>query len=130
MQHRKPRTSRRNAADLVEELLAELEGRRATNPEVRVAHGRSVDALDDGDIVRIRDPQGAVELEIRITPRGPQLRIEGASLELVAARSIDLRCETLSIEAELGASITARRGDVRIDAGDDVVVTGERVLLN
>jgi len=65
-----------------------------------------------------------------LTADGPRLRIEGAALELVAARSVAVRCETFTVEAELEAAITVRRGDVRIDAGDDVVVTGERVLLN
>lgn len=117
----------------LEALLDELAARADRRTCIPAAHGRTIEVDDDERepaLVQIRDRDGHIEIDLRITPDGPKLQLRGVALELVATRSVELRCETFRVEAELGASITAARGDVRLDAGDDVVVVGERIHLN
>lgn len=118
-----------NHASPIDELLDEIAASEVAPPGPALAHGRSLE-VEGREFVRICDRDGAVELEVRVTVDGPRLVVRGAAIELVATRSLDVRCERFSVTAELGVSLTAERGDVRLDAGDDVVVTGERVLLN
>ena len=94
--------------------------------------GRTIecaDAEEGGELVTIRSPSGTVELEVRLTERGPVLRFEAASLELEAKGTIRTRCKAFEVVAE-DAEITATRGDVAIRANDDVRLNGERVKLN
>ena len=132
MERRRPRRPAipdpKHSATL-DELLDELETRPSRPASLAAAHGRSIDT-DDRECLRIRDRDGTIELEIRITAEGPRLSMRGAAIELSATRSVDVRCERFTVAAELGVSLAAERGDVRLDAGDDVIVTGERILLN
>ncbi|HVY49135.1 MAG TPA: hypothetical protein VHB21_24765 [Minicystis sp.] len=107
---------------------------------VELASGRRIEAAAAGagaDLVRIRGRDGACVLTVEITDHGPVLRFEGAALEIVAPRSLDVACGALRIDAAEGASIRgksldleATAGTVRVKANDDVRVDGERVLLN
>ena len=115
----------------------------------------------DADQLTILDPRGEIELTIRLTPEGPVLTVSGANLELVATRTLSVRCEQLDLQvdqdARLGiggssqhvvegdhesrvggrarleahaARIEARRGNVELEANDDVRIDGERIWLN
>ncbi len=106
---------------------------------VDLASGRRIEAaeVEGGEVVRIRAKDGACVLTVELTDAGPILRFEGAALEIVAPRSLDIACGTLRIEATEGATISgkhvdieARRGGVAVRASDDVRVDGERILLN
>lgn len=119
--------------DLVGVML-EHAGERPSSPSLRLAHGRCASTVTEGKApagaIEIRGPGGEVELRVDITPQGPCLRVRGIRLELEATEAITLRCDVFELEAERGATITAARGDVTLDAGDDVVIVGERVRLN
>ena len=106
---------------------------------VALASGGAVEIEPRGhaDLVRIRNKDGACVLTVELTEAGPVLRFEGAALELVAPRSLDVACGELRIEAtgaaRIGAKsveIEARAGDVDVRANDDVRMNGERVHLN
>ena len=119
--------------DLVGVLLDQAAA-RPTSPTLALAHGRRVvvegSARAPADTVEIRGPGGEIELAITITPEGPRLRVRAATLELDATEAIRMRCEVFELAAARAVAITAARGDVTIDAGDDVVIVGERVRLN
>lgn len=120
--------------DLVGEMLDDAGGRRASAPSLLLAHGRRVSTVTEGkapaSALEIRGPAGDVELRLDLTPQGPRLRVCGIRLELTATEAITMRCGVFELEAERGATIAAPRGDVTLDAGDDVVIVGERVRLN
>jgi hypothetical protein len=109
--------------------------------------GRRIALASDGaeDRLVVRAPDGTVELTIRLTADGPVLVVSGAALELAATRDVTIECERFSVrargEAEVvadgsvrveghAARVEARRGNVEIQANDDVVVDGERIYLN
>jgi hypothetical protein len=96
---------------------------------------------------------GRLSLTIEVTEKGPVLRFDGAPLTIetsgdlaIAAESISLRARqglsllsggSVKVEA-LGAfdvqarsnSLEATHGDVKVRANDDVILLGERVLVN
>lgn len=119
--------------DLVGVLLDEAAA-RPTSPTLALALGRRVviegSARGSADTVEIRGPGGEIELAITITPEGPRLRVRAATLELDATEAIRMRCEVFELAAARAVAITAARGDITLDAGDDVVIVGERVRLN
>jgi hypothetical protein len=80
-----------------------------------------VEPTGDEDLVEIRAPSGTVEIRIRITDDGPVLELESVRLALRAREAIDLEAEQITLSG---------RADVRVDAGGDVVVTGETIRLN
>jgi len=102
--------------------------------------GRAIEAESSpaADVVRVRAPGGACVVTIHLTAEGPVIRVEGASLEVAAAKRLSLECEDLDIRASgtakiaaaRGAAIEAPSGGIDIRARDDVAIVGERVLLN
>jgi hypothetical protein len=107
---------------------------------VELSSGRRIEAAEvegGGELVRIRAKDGTCMLTVELTDKGPILRFEGAALEIVAPKSLDIACGTLNIEAKETARITgkkveieAKKGSIEVVASDDVRVEGERVLLN
>jgi hypothetical protein len=113
-----------------------------------------------GERLRVELGGGEVQLEILLTPAGIVLRVPGARVAIEAEGELALRCTRFEVQAEtiaLGASgdvavkaghglelraghdaafsaqavkVEARRGELALLAGDDVVLNGERVLLN
>jgi hypothetical protein len=119
------------------------QGRSMSLPSGRVVECRSEGA--DRDAITVRGAGGAVELEVILTPAGPVLRFRAAAIELEAAGKLRLDCEDLELHARRDASvrvggdfvteaqtttIRSERGDVLVEANDDVVLHGERVKLN
>lgn len=137
----------------------------------RTAAGTRSLALRDGGRVRLsREPggealkvvsaDGALRLEVVLTPAGAVLRFAGPRVSIEAGGELSLRCARFEVHAEqisLGASgdvavaagrglevhaghdalvsaqalkVEARRGDLALRANDDVALDGERVLLN
>jgi hypothetical protein len=80
-----------------------------------------VEPTGDDDLVEIRAPSGTVEIRIRITDAGPVLELESVRLALRAREAIDLEADQITLSG---------KADVRVDAGGDVVVTGETIRLN
>jgi hypothetical protein len=119
-------TSISESVEIVRPALQGLDAR------LDLPSGRTIECADaeaGGELVTIRSPNGTVELEVRLTDRGPVLRFEAASLDLEAAGRIRTRCKSFEVVAE-DAAITATRGDVQLRANDDVRLNGERVKLN
>ncbi|UQA54607.1 hypothetical protein [Polyangium aurulentum] len=69
--------------------------------------GRSIEAASEGgdDTLRILAPGGTCVLTVQLTAEGPVLRFEGASLQIAAAKRLELSCEELSVRASGGAAI-------------------------
>jgi len=123
-------------------------GRADVEARLDLPSGRTIlctDAEGGGELVTVRGPQGTVELEIRLTDQGPVLRFEAAALDLVTPGTLRARCERFEVQASgdivqhaggtletraHSTTITSTRGDVAIQANDDVRLNGERVKLN
>jgi len=101
--------------------------------------------MDGEEALTVEGRGGEVELQVRLTDRGPVLRLDAAAVELVSSGEMKMRSRSLSVETEEGislragrdlevsaqaASIRGRRGEVAVDANDDLVLNGARVLLN
>lgn len=107
----------------------------------------------DLETLELVDARGVAAVELRITGREVTLLIHGADLSVrtsgalsIDAARIALRGregvaissgEDLSIDAGGSLSATARaqtliatRGSVQVTANDDVILDGERILLN
>ena len=121
---------------------------------VRLAKGTG------GEALTVVSADGSVRLEVLLTPSGAVLRLAGPEVAIEAEGGLALRCARFEVQAEaisLGASgevslaagrgldlraghdaafsaqavkVEARRGDLALAANDDVVLNGERVLLN
>jgi len=144
-------------------LLAEI-AEPAETRRMTLSSGRVVEAQAEGegrDRLTIKNPSGEVELEIRMTERGPVLKFRAADVELEATRDVKLACDNFHVEArgaiveEAGGDlrqrikgnadvkvrgrmtlaaketrVQAKRGNVQVEANDDVEILGERIKLN
>ncbi len=106
---------------------------------VPMGHGRWLEVREEavGDRVTVRGGGGMIELELVADASGVRARVRAVSLELDAAESITARCKSLRVEAREEVSLTgdtvaleARRGDATVKANDRVRLDGEQVLLN
>ena len=82
-----------------------------------------------GELLEIRNPDGKVELEIRLTEEGPVLVFDAARLDLRAAGEVRVACDTFAVRAREGIDLGSA-GEVRVRGDGDVHVDGENVLLN
>jgi hypothetical protein len=67
-------------------------------------------------------PAGDVILRLRFSAGGARLELEQPDLTLSVAGRLQLEGETVAVRA--------RRGDVELEANDDVRLRGERIRLN
>ncbi len=129
-----PRTLE-GASPTVESILEETE-----RAQLELPSGRRVEARAEGsgeERVTVRSASGEVELEVRFTERGPLLRFRAADLELSSPGEVRVDCDRLELRAKkeidaLAGSLRfeAERGDVEIEANDDVRLLGERIKMN
>lgn len=119
---------------LLDELLDELADRAPGRTElaIELGHGRTLDVREGegGPTLCVRRPDGAAEVTIELRPTGPVVRVEAAALEVAHRGQISIECESFAVRAQRRIDLACERGDVRLDAGDDVVATGERIRLN
>lgn len=87
--------------------------------------------------LEIRSPEGELEVSIRLTEAGPEVRVRGARLELEAAGEVRLGCRRFEVQAEEGARLASAgelelvaRGEMRLQACEDVRVQGKIIRLN
>ena len=108
---------------------------------------------EGGEQIILRAPDGEVQLKITVTEDGPLLHFRAAALQLESEGALRVDCEDLEIRARGNIDqqangdlvqlakgdlniradrchMSARRGDVRVWANDDVRLNGERVKLN
>lgn len=119
-----------------------------TAPKVHAlaaAHTLQIERGAEADELRIRDPGGTLSLSIRVSERGVELQLSGADLVLRSSGEIALDAEVIRMRGRAGVEIdggqalslraeeqtlTATRGNVDIEASDDVALDAERILLN
>ena len=114
------------------------------SPRAELAHGYAAITGAAGAELRIVAPDQRVCLTITLTPEGPRVELSAVSLRVEAQRSIDLTCGSLTVEARdaitlrAGGAITTEgaeqhhsstRGDITLDANDDLYLDGETVNL-
>jgi uncharacterized protein (DUF2345 family) len=129
-------------APILERALALAE---APRPALALPSGRSISVESATEHLTVRGPTGEVELRVCFTSEGPVLTFAAAAIRLESSGEVSVACERFTVEAredlalEAGGAlraeghhvdITASRGDVRVQANDDVRVTGERIRLN
>lgn len=112
--------------------------------------------IDQGlkeDRLIITSANGKVSITITITDSGPVLHLEGAGLMIRADGDLAINARSLAIHGRDGIAltsggdahicvqgdlttqariqnITAELGNVNVQANDDVVIDGERILMN
>ena len=88
--------------------------------------GRQVAIRVDGDREQLVlvGVDGAVELQVVLTPDGPVLRMPTARVSLEGADSLSLSAKRLSLEGTEGVSV-ASGGDVQVKAAGDVRATAD-----
>ncbi|WP_437725967.1 hypothetical protein [Sorangium sp. So ce861] len=105
---------------------------------VPLASGRSIEIAEDGagERIQIRAAAGQILVSIRMTDDGPVLSLAGASLEIAAAKTLSLSCDTLQIQAaqdaaiEVGGSLHERvRGSAVREAGRSARTTAREVKV-
>jgi len=105
------------------------------------------------DTLRLYGGDGRLTLTVRVTPDGPVLLVEGGGLAIRAEGALAIDAQHVAIRGREGVvvqsgadlcvgaagsldltarrqQLTARGGDVRVYASDDVVLDGERVRMN
>ena len=116
-------------------------------------HRLNVERRDSADVLEIAGADGRLRIEIVVTEDGPVIRLDGANLRIHASGSLSLDAETLALRGREGVSlasggdlsisaegdlrtearsqeVVARRGDVAVQANDDVTLDGERIRMN
>lgn len=121
---------------------------------VALAHGHSlvVEGGQERNVLQLVDSGGVAHLEISIGPEGIRLSVRGAGLSIATTGSLAIEADRLSLHGKNGISLTtdgdarveaagrlessgrsqhirASRGDVHIQANDDVQIDGERIRL-
>jgi hypothetical protein len=105
---------------------------------VPLASGRSLEITGEaaGERIQVRSAEGDILVSIRLTDEGPVLSLAAASLEIAAAKTLALSCETLRIQAaqdaavDVGGSLHERvRGSVVREAGRSARVTAREVKV-
>lgn len=103
-----------------------------------LASGRSLEIAEEGagERIQVRSAEGQILVSIRLTDEGPVLSLAGVSLELTAAKTLSLACDTLRIQAaqdaavEVGGSLHERvRGSVVREAGRSARTTAREVKV-
>jgi hypothetical protein len=119
-----------------------------------LAHGHSlvVEGGQARNVLQLVDASGAAHLEISIGPEGIHLMVRGAGLSIATTGALAIEADSLSLHGKNGVTLTtdgdarveaggrletvgrsqhirSARGNVRIQANDDVQIEGERVRL-
>ncbi|MBE7544821.1 MAG: hypothetical protein M9913_20910 [Bryobacteraceae bacterium] len=71
--------------------------------------------------VHIVGPAGDLQLSITLTPAGPLVRLQAASIELSASQSLSLNAPDIHIRSSQSLAL---------EAGGDIALDGRTVLLN
>ncbi|AUX42807.1 uncharacterized protein SOCE26_042410 [Sorangium cellulosum] len=85
---------------IAEETRRDAEGRQVELPSGRVVEVRS--GAGEEERVTIRSASGEIELDVRLTARGPVLRIRAAELELASPGAVRVDCDRFHVRAEHG----------------------------
>jgi uncharacterized protein (DUF2345 family) len=112
----------------------------------------TIERRDDQALIRLLGEDGAQSLVIEVGPNGPVLRV-GSGLAIAIEGELSLSAKRVDIHGREGVQLRSggdtvlysegdltssarehqlesRLGDVRLDANDDIKLTGERIRLN
>jgi hypothetical protein len=115
-------------------------------------HVLTIERRADEALIRLHRADGNQALAIELGPNGPVLRL-GSGLAIAVEGELSFSAEHVDIHGRTGVQLRsggdtvlqsegdlmssarehvleARLGDVRLDANDDVKLTGERIRLN
>ncbi len=138
-------------ADTTRELA--LRPTDASRPGAELAHGYGLRYSDRDRALELLAPDGRMCVHITLAPEGPRIELRAASLAVRTERELAIECERLDIHAASGLALRtggdldlaatgdlrtealaqhhrAHRGDIRLQAGDDVQLDGGRIRLN
>ena len=79
--------------------------------------------------IALHSEDGALELQVRVTPDGLVLNFGSAALVLSSESEVRVECQRFSVEARSEVSIHSR-GTIAQEAEADFAINGERILLN
>ncbi len=128
---------------------------RSKQQAIGLAGGRQIEIVREPDVevVRILEGNKRPAMSVRITSQGLDVTLDGASLTLRAAGTLNLEAEHLRLTGRSGVclrsegdavievagklqttarsqALVATLGEVHVSANDDVKLDGERILLN
>lgn len=115
--------------------------------------GYAIDVRTAPEELVVRAPSGGICLRVHLTPEGPRVEIDAGSIALRSEGEISLAGSRIVLEGREGVSlrsgadlaieaqgtlrttateqlIEATKGDIHVEANDDVRVDGERIRLN
>ncbi len=87
----------------------------------------SVVSKKDGERVQISAGDDRLFMEIRFTPEGPVVSLDGACLELSATREISLDAEKVNIRSKKNTEISSH-GTLKIDIQEDVDLQSDQEI--
>lgn len=92
--------------------------------QLQLPHGRTLVLSPtrehaDERVLKIADPEGRVELEIELGPRGPVVRVRAAALQVETEGELSLGCERFELFAREGIRV-ASDGDFAASVAGDI----------
>lgn len=93
---------------------------------ITLQSGYSIESSESArqDVLSVKAPDGKIFIKITLTPAGPVVELQSASLSVAASGDLKLECQRLDISATEGVAIRSggdlvqvARGDVRVAAG-------------
>ena len=93
----------------------------ALRPEIEKSTAAKMEIRRD-EVVRVDDSNGKPLLEIHASDKGPVLKLLNEDVHLEVPGKFSVSAKSIALEARLG--------DARIEAHDDVIVSGEEIKLN
>ncbi|MGD9036279.1 MAG: hypothetical protein PVF10_06975 [Syntrophobacterales bacterium] len=119
--------------------LEPSEAEQTTKKSLHLDSGRQVlvHAREKEEILEIVEPGGEMLMAVRLTEKGPIVRVQAAQLELKSTETIALEAKKVKIKAQEAASIESE-GTLKIESSknmdinseDEIRVVGKMIHLN
>ena len=119
------------------ELLEESHVQGFESAEHVFPTGHKLQVNINGQSIAIEDIHGQLQVEIDITPEGPQIRLNGGQLDLHSPENIALDCQSFRVQTSGNTEIIAKgkiqmdsKEPMRLTCADEVFVRGRVIWLN
>ena len=119
--------------------LERSEAEESTKKSLQLDSGRQILVYSDEkeEILEIVERGGEMVMAVRLTDKGPIVRVQAAQLELKSTETISLDAKKVRIKAQEEASIESE-GRLKIESSknmdvnseDDIRVVGKMIYLN
>jgi hypothetical protein len=119
--------------------LERSEAEQSTKKSLQLDSGRQilVHSNEKEEILEIVERGGEMVITVRLTDKGPIVRVQAAQLELKSTETIELEAKKIRIKAQEEASIESE-GTLKIESSknmdvkseDDIRVVGKMIHLN